>query len=123
LAADGIIPIGLYRGVFPHMNIGPKQNKACYVYTNPAKDTELFSCDKVYVLSPKPLIKSSKKGIKMAEEAMNRRVASVITSNFDLQQQVGRIEERLLQKVKNIGNSLQNYIGSVSTLPNAPRPI
>ena len=54
LASQGCIPIGLYRGVFPQMKAGPKHNKMPYVYTNPPKDTELFSCDKVFVLSPLP---------------------------------------------------------------------
>ena len=54
LASKGSIPIGLYRGVYPQMKAGPKHNKMPYVYTNPSKDTELFSCDKVFVLSPLP---------------------------------------------------------------------
>jgi hypothetical protein len=52
----GILPLGLYRGVFKNMNVGPKQNKMPYVFTNPPKETELFSCDKVFVLSQKPLM-------------------------------------------------------------------
>ena len=52
MAKTGTIPIGLFRGVFPQMKVGPKQNKMSYVYTNPTKDTELFSCDKVFVLTP-----------------------------------------------------------------------
>jgi len=55
LAAKNIIPLGLYRGVFSHMKMGPKMNKDSYVFTNPPKDTELFSCDKVYVLSQAPI--------------------------------------------------------------------
>jgi len=51
LAKIGIIPIGILRGVFSHMNIGPKGNKMPYVYTNPTKNTEIFSCDRVFVLS------------------------------------------------------------------------
>ncbi len=52
LSQRDIIPLGLYRGVFPHMKLGPKANKMSYVFTNPAKDTELFSCDRIFVLSP-----------------------------------------------------------------------
>jgi len=55
LAARKIIPLGLYRGVFSHMKMGPKMNKESYVFANPPKDTELFSCDSVYVLSQLPL--------------------------------------------------------------------
>ena len=66
LASKGIIPLGVYRGVFAHMKLGPKQNKYSYCYTNPAKDTELFSCDKVYVLSPIPLLTPNKKSVKVS---------------------------------------------------------
>lgn len=56
LSQRDIIPLGLYRGVFPHMKLGPKANKMSYVFTNPAKDTELFSCDRIFVLSPNPIV-------------------------------------------------------------------
>ena len=55
LALEGILAIGLLRGMLYHMNIGPKSNKMVYVYTNPSDDTEVFSCDRVFVLSPKIL--------------------------------------------------------------------
>ena len=55
LSQRGMIPLGLLRGTFPAMNIGPKGNKLPYVYTNPSKETEVFSCDKVFVLSQKSL--------------------------------------------------------------------
>ncbi len=58
LSHRDIIPLGLYRGVFPHMKLGPKANKMSYVFTNPAKDTELFSCDRIFVLSPNNVIKN-----------------------------------------------------------------
>ena len=51
LASRGILPLGLLRGVFSNMSVGARSNKMPYVYTNPSKDTELFSCDKVFVLS------------------------------------------------------------------------
>ena len=51
LSKSGIIPIGILRGVFTNMNIGPKGNKMPYVYTNPTRGTEIFSCDRVFVLS------------------------------------------------------------------------
>ncbi|CAN0430323.1 unnamed protein product, partial [Ectocarpus fasciculatus] len=53
LSQRRMIPLGLLRGTFPAMGIGPKGNKLPYVYTNPSKDTEVFSCDKVFVLSQK----------------------------------------------------------------------
>jgi hypothetical protein len=63
LCQDGILPLGLLRGVFPNMSTGAKGNKMNYVYTNPHRDTELFTCDRVFVLSPKVLTgtKSSSK--------------------------------------------------------------
>jgi hypothetical protein len=53
LAKNDIIPLGIFRGVFTQMKTGPKANKMSYVFTNPPKDTELFSCDKVFVLAQK----------------------------------------------------------------------
>ncbi len=55
LTMQGIVPLGLLRGTFSNMPIGPKENKLPYVYTNPRKETELYSCDRVFVLSVKPL--------------------------------------------------------------------
>lgn len=55
LAERKMIPLGLLRGVFPHTKCGPKANKMPYVFTNPPKDTELFSCDKIFVLSQTPV--------------------------------------------------------------------
>jgi len=47
--------------VFAHTKLGSKANKTPYVYTNPSKDTELFTCDKVFVLSQTPVgIKAAK---------------------------------------------------------------
>jgi hypothetical protein len=51
LAKRKQIPLGILRGVFNNTKSGPKANKMPYVFTNPPKDTELFSCDKVFVLS------------------------------------------------------------------------
>lgn len=42
---------GILRGVFANTKSGPKNNKMPYVFTNPPKDTELFTCDKVFILS------------------------------------------------------------------------
>lgn len=49
------IPLGILRGVFSNTKSGPKANKLPYVFTNPPKDTELFTCDKVFVLSQTPV--------------------------------------------------------------------
>jgi hypothetical protein len=55
LAKDGILAIGLLRGMLYNMNIGPKSNKMPYVYTNPSKSTEVYTCDRVFVLSQRVL--------------------------------------------------------------------
>ena len=51
LASRNMIPLGLLRGVLSSTNVGPKGNKAPYVYTNPNPDTEIFLCDRVFVLA------------------------------------------------------------------------
>ena len=63
LAKSDIIPLGSFRGVFIQMKTGPKANKLPYVFTNPPADTELFSCDKVFVLSQRPPT-SNKKSVR-----------------------------------------------------------
>ena len=55
LSRRKMIPLGILRGVFTNTKSGPKANKMPYVYTNPPKDTELFSCDRVFVLSQKTI--------------------------------------------------------------------
>lgn len=62
LAQRNMIPLGLFRGVFPQMRQGPKGNKMPYVFTNPPRDTELFSCDRVFVLSQQPQVASQQGG-------------------------------------------------------------
>ncbi len=51
LAAKGILAIGLLRGLIHKSDIGPKANSMVYVYTNPNVNTEVYSCDRVFVLS------------------------------------------------------------------------
>ena len=99
LAHQGIIPLGIYRGVFQHMKVGPKQNNHSYCFTNPAKDTELFSCDKVYVLSPTPLIVPNRKNIKMSESAMTKRKGNEI-DNRDIHHGVNRVQEVFVERLE-----------------------
>lgn len=54
LATLGMVPLGLFRGTFANMNMGPKANRMPYVFTNPSKETELYSCDRVFVLATTP---------------------------------------------------------------------
>ncbi|RYH31494.1 hypothetical protein EON65_02550, partial [archaeon] len=55
LSTKGIVPLGILRGTFSHMNMGGKSNRTPYVFTNPEKDSELFSCDRIFVLSTSPI--------------------------------------------------------------------
>ncbi len=55
LAKRKQIPLGILRGIFSNTKSGPKANILPYVFTNPPKDTELFSCDKIFVLSQTPI--------------------------------------------------------------------
>ena len=50
LAENGILAIGLFRGVDDNT-----VNAMPYVFTNPPKTSRLYACDKVYVLSQEEL--------------------------------------------------------------------
>jgi hypothetical protein len=65
LSTQGIVPLGLLRGTFAGLSVGPRANRAPYVYTNPEKDTEIFKCDKIFVLSTKPIQADSKLDLKV----------------------------------------------------------
>ena len=65
LSSEGIIPLGLLRGVFNSCSLGPTGNKSPYVFTNPDKDTPLYKYDKVFVLSTKPILSTKKLGLKV----------------------------------------------------------
>lgn len=60
-----------------------------YVFTNPSKDTEVFSCDRVFVLSQKPLPSNLASWIKAKndghEDALNENqyVSEVIESQVN----------------------------------------
>jgi hypothetical protein len=54
LLANGQLALALYRGVNVHAKIGIKANTMAYVYTNPCRETDVASCDMVFVLSSKP---------------------------------------------------------------------
>ena len=114
LTAQGIIPIGLYRGIFPHMQIGPKQNKSSYCYCNPTKDTELFSCDKVFVLSPKPLLVSSKKNVMLAEAAMNRsHTLHGMYPEHDMKMKMNELEQKLFERITQMETTIHVGLGAL----------
>lgn len=77
LSSEGIIPLGLLRGVFNGCSLGPTGNKSPYVFTNPDKDTPLYKYDKVFVLSTKPILSTKKLGMKVlycTVDAMNTQL-------------------------------------------------
>lgn len=71
LCKDDIVPLGLLRGVFANMSMGAKSNKMAYVFTNPPKDTELFTCDRVFVLSQKVLTSTKSSNREILEAFMH----------------------------------------------------
>jgi len=54
LLGHGQLALALYRGINAHAKIGIKANTMSYVYTNPCRETDVTSCDMVFVLSSKP---------------------------------------------------------------------
>ena len=52
---SNILPVAVLRGTLPQMSAGPNGNKTPYVVTNPHRGMALYSCDKLFVLSQKPV--------------------------------------------------------------------
>ena len=69
-AAKDCLCIGLLRGIYSNMTVGPCSNRMPYVYTNPSPVTKLYKCDKVFVLSQRVLT-SSRTSIKVMWRAFN----------------------------------------------------
>jgi len=93
------IPLGILRGVFSHTKSGPKSNKMPYVFTNPPKDTELFTCDKVFVLSQTPVgvnkySKDDSKEMHMYSNLRSRKKTAedIIMMVGDLREEVRRVQ-------------------------------
>lgn len=55
-SAQGIICLAVYRGLAGNTN---RLNTMSYVFTNPEDTVEVLECDKIFVLSPKPLLATS----------------------------------------------------------------
>lgn len=127
LAQQGMIPLGIYRGIFSNMNIGPKSNRMPYVFTNPEKDTELFSCDRVFVLATSPpqqsatgpkSVKDWVLGIqmqqnmsKLAEGLRSNRSSGISTAGADvnkLEKAQRRLGERLSKVEKDVSKKLDD---------------
>eukprot|EP00753_Platysulcus_tardus_P010161 PLAT2507.8.p1 GENE.PLAT2507.8~~PLAT2507.8.p1 ORF type:complete len:901 (-),score=516.17 PLAT2507.8:399-2939(-) len=54
LTLRGVVPLGLYRGVWKVVGDGVKSNRMPFVYTNPSPATRLSKCDRIFVLSQTP---------------------------------------------------------------------
>ncbi len=84
LSVQGIIPLGVLRGTFSNIAMGPKSNRMPYVYTNPDKDTELYTCDRIFVLSTKPEKLNQKLEIKVSLNCFLILIVTVLTYRLPL---------------------------------------
>ncbi len=75
------IPLGLLHAAG---GVGPKGNKSPYVYTNPDMDTEIYFCDKVFVLSMTPERVESKVDIKVSDSDVVVVIAFIVVIFFVL---------------------------------------
>lgn len=84
LSNQGIVPLGLLRGTFAGLSVGPRANRTPYVYTNPDKDTEIFKCDKVFVLSTKPLQPDGKLDLKVGCISLGSRWSLLLYECYEV---------------------------------------
>jgi hypothetical protein len=134
LAQSGMVPLGIYRGIFSNMNIGPKSNRMPYVFTNPSKDTELYSCDRVFVLATSPptqsingpkSVKDWVMGIQMQqsmaksiESARSRSGSGAKQGGLDvskLEKSQHRLGERLRKVDKDVSKKLDQLFSVVES--------
>lgn len=117
LVKDGLIPLGLYRGVIKTMGVGPKQNRMPYVFTNPPKETELFSCDKVFVLSQKPI---------MGKRTLTKRTDWALIRNLDadpldqLKRESRLQDEMQTKRMDKIEEKLDNLLSALKEVSGKP---
>jgi hypothetical protein len=83
-AKENCVPIGLLRGIYSQIGMGSKSNKMPYVFTNPDRDCELFTCDRVFILSPLP-IQAKQPTIKdwIMDIQMHKKIAEKRVGNKD----------------------------------------
>ena len=129
LSRQGIIPIALYRGVFPSTNLGPKMNAMPYIFTNPQSETEIFSCDQVFVLSQKPqelrniktshiserdAIRENKDHVHSIGKAIEGDVEMVMESQKMVLEKLTHMSEDLEKKVSDIVKDLNDMISKAN---------
>lgn len=125
LCSQGIIPVALYRGVYSSTNLGPRKNSMPYTFTNPQSETEIFSCDQVFVLSRSPQelrnskssrssdrdsLRENEEQIRRVGKAIEGDVAAVLDSQQKAIQRLAHMSEDLEKKVANIINDLNGAL-------------
>ena len=111
LAKNGIIAVGLYRGVFKNIAVGPKQNKMPYVFTNPPKETEVFSCDKVFVLSQKPIL--GQRTLSKRTDWSLTRVGSNIDPVEKLRRNMTSADDRTVRKMERLDAKVDGLMAAL----------
>ncbi len=116
LAKRKQIPLGILRGVFSTTKSGPKANVMPYVFTNPPKDTELFSCDKIFVLSQTPIkitrvAKDDSKEVHLYSTIRTKKktaedVLNVVNTLYDDIREQQIIHEKMEEKMYSFDNQL-----------------
>jgi len=111
LTKQGIVPLGLYRGVFKHLKQGPKQNRQPYVFTNPPKEVELFSCDRVFVLSQKPIISKERGLTKRKDWSLVRNIAEDPLNKISLQ--LDSIKDSQRRRLEHVDKKLDDVVAAI----------
>jgi len=120
LAKIGIVPIGIYRGLLTNMKFGTMANTMPYVYTNPDKDTELFSNDKIFVLSTAPIRNDGYKDVKtwllkvqMKSKLSEKKLSPPSVNNEVVTAQNKVIERRITKVQDSVNRKLAAVIKAV----------
>ncbi len=123
LALSGIIPLGLLRGTMVRdgeATLGPKLNKMPFVYTNPDKDSEIYYCDRVFVLSTQPISQADaidwQKDTKMHKDWDERRrlhmdTSQTIKKDLDIFQEV--LENKLDSKISSLSSVIDTKVNAL----------
>ncbi len=113
LSKQKMIPCGLYRGIFPQTRTGPKHNSMPYVFTNPSRDTELFSCDKVFVFSQNPITNTKSNSMELAKEII---YFESIRGKHNIAENTAKQVETLSVDMKELKDNSQNIYREIESL-------
>lgn len=132
------LPLGILRGVFSDTKYGPKANRMPYVFTNPDKDTELFNCDRVFILSQTPVkisrivkdevkelqiyanIRAKKKTTEDVLDAVNllREELNVFKAGqIEMEKKIQTLSKDMNRKFSRIISALENFSNEGGKLP------